>query len=280
MSVAQTSQMLQMPSLQVLPTSGALGAEIRGVNLAQPLADETVQQIHRALLDLYVLFFREQYLSEEEQVRFTSYFGTPVEHVREQPDRRVKEIFLISNITEKGTPIGALGNEELTFHSDLSYLPQPGRISILYAVELPRVGGETQWCNGHAAYEALDDAMKARLHGRRAIHRHPIDKQNHPTIVTQPVIRTHPETGQKALFISPQFTRAIVGLDPKESDALLAVLFAHMTQPQFVWTHDWRVGDLVMWDNRPTMHRRAPFPATERRLLKRTQIFNDETPYE
>lgn len=280
MSVAQTSQILQRPLHQVLPSSGALGAEIHGVDLAQPLSDETIQQIHRALLDHYVLFFREQRIGEEDQVRFTSYFGTPVEHVREQPNRRIKEIFFISNIMENGKPIGALGNEELTFHSDLSYLPQPGRVSMLYAIELPRVGGETQWCNCHAAYEALDDAMKARLRGLRAIHRHPIDKQNHPTLVTHPVIRTHPETGQKALFISPQFTRAIVGLDPTASDALLAVLFAHMTQPQFVWTHDWRVGDLVMWDNRPTMHCRAPFPATERRLLKRTQIFNDETPYE
>lgn len=280
MPVAQTSQIGQQLPFQVLPTGGALGAEIRGVDLAQPLSPETVQQIHFALLDHYVLFFRRQNISEEDQVRFTSYFGTAVEHVREQPDRSIKEIFLISNIEINGKPIGALGNEELTFHSDLSYLPQPGRISMLYAVELPRVGGETQWCNCHAAYEALDGAMKARLRQLRAVHRHPIDRQNHPEIVTQPLIRTHPETGQKALFISPQFARAIVGLDPGESNELLTLLFAHMMQPQFVWTHDWQLGDLVMWDNRPTMHRRAPFPATERRLLKRTQIFNDETPYE
>ncbi len=280
MPVAQTSQISDSPSLQVLPTGGALGAEICGVDLARPLSPDTIQQIHRALLNHYVLFFRRQHISEEEQVRFTAYFGTPVEHVREQPDRAIKEIFLISNIVANGKPIGALGNDELTFHSDLSYLPQPGRISMLYAVELPRVGGETQWCNCHAAYEALDEAMKARLRGLRAIHRHPIARQNHPVTVTQPLIRTHPETGQKALFISPQFTRAIVGLDLDESDELLMFLFAHMTQPQFVWTHDWQLGDLVMWDNRPTMHRRATFPATERRLLKRTQIFNDETPYE
>lgn len=280
MPVAQTNPISQNPSLQVLPTGGALGAEIRGVDLARPLSPETIQQIHHALLHHYVVFFRQQNISEEDQVRFTSYFGTPVEHVREQPDRSIKEIFLISNIMVNGKPIGALSNDELTFHSDLSYLPQPGRISMLYAVELPRVGGETQWCNCHAAYEALDEALKAWLRGLRAIHRHPIDRQNHPATVTQPLIRTHPETGQKALFISPQFTKAIIGLDPAESDELLTLLFAHMTQPQFVWTHDWQLGDLVMWDNRPTMHRRATFPATERRLLKRTQIFNDETPYE
>jgi taurine dioxygenase len=200
--------------------------------------------------------------------------------VREQPDRPIKEIFYISNIKENGRPIGALGNEELTFHSDLSYLPRPGRISVLYAVELPRIGGATQWCNCYAAYEALDDTMKARLRGLRAVHRHPIDSQNHLTTVTQPVVRTHPETKRKSLFISPQFTKSIVGLDPKESETLLNFLFSHLAQPQFVWTHDWQLSDVVMWDNRPTMHRREPFPASERRLLKRTQIFNDEIPSE
>ncbi|MGE0679717.1 MAG: TauD/TfdA dioxygenase family protein [Candidatus Binatia bacterium] len=266
--------------LQVIPTSGALGAEIRGLDLAQALSPEAVYGVRQALLDHCVLFFRNQHISEADQVRFTSYFGQPVEHVREQPDRPVKEIFYISNIVENNHAIGALGNEELTFHSDLSYLPQPGRISVLYAVELPNVGGATQWCNCYAAYEALDEEMKARLRGLRAVHRHPIANQNHSTTVTQPVIRTHPETGRKALFISPQFTKSIVELDPAESSSLLDTLFTHMTQPQFVWTHDWRLDDVVMWDNRPTMHRREPFPASERRLLKRTQIFNDEVPYE
>jgi len=275
-----TIAMNNVVRLQIVPTGGALGAEIRGLDLSRALSQETAQDLHRALLDHCVLFFRNQYISEADQVRFTSYFGQPVEHVREQPDRPIKEIFYISNIKDNGQPIGALGNEELTFHSDLSYLPQPGRISVLYAVELPKVGGATQWCNCYAAYEALDEAMKTRLRGLRAVHRHPIASQNHPTTVTQPVVRTHPETRKKSLFISPQFTMSIVGLDPRESEALLQALFAHMTQSRFVWTHDWRLGDVVMWDNRPTMHRREPFPASERRLLKRTQIFNDEIPYE
>jgi taurine dioxygenase len=266
--------------IQILPTGGALGAEIRGLDLTYLLPADTVQRLHQALLDHCVLFFRQQQLSEADQVRFTSYFGKPVEHVREQPDRPIKEVFYISNIMQEGQPIGALGNEELTFHSDLSYLPQPGRVSVLYAVELPRVGGATQWCNCYAAYDALTDELKTRLRGLRAVHRHPIDQQNHPGTVTHPVFRTHPETGRQSLFISPQFTRSIIGLEPTESHALLDALFAHMTQLRFVWTHEWRLGDVVMWDNRPTMHRREPFPASERRLLKRTQIFNDETPYE
>jgi taurine dioxygenase len=266
--------------LRVIPTGATLGTEIRGLDLTSPLSVDTVRRLHQALLDHCVLFFRQQDISESDQVRFTSYFGRPVEHVREQPDRPIKEVFYISNIQEHGKPIGALGNEELTFHSDLSYLPQPGRISVLYAVELPKVGGATQWCNGYAAYEALEANMKTRLRGLRAIHRHPIDAQNHPDLVTQPVVRTHPETKRKTLFVSPQFTKQIIGVEPSESQQLLNALFTHMTQPRFVWTHDWQLGDVVMWDNRPTMHRREPFPASERRLLKRTQIFNDETPYE
>lgn len=266
--------------LQVIPTGGVLGAEIQGLDLAHPLGHKTIQRLQQALLDHCVLFFRRQQISESDQVRFTSYFGRPVEHVREQPDRPVKEIFYISNIVENEKLIGALGNEELTFHSDLSYLPQPGRISVLYAVELSKVGGATQWCNGYAAYEALDADMKTRLRGLRAVHRHPIHAQNYPDLVTQPVVRTHPETKRKALFVSPQFTRHLIGFETDESQQLLDALFAHMMQPRFVWTHTWQLGDVVMWDNRPTMHRREPFPASERRLLKRTQIFNDETPYE
>lgn len=266
--------------LQVIPTGGALGAEIRGIDLTRPLSGEVVQRLRQALLDHCVLFFRRQTISEEDQVRFTSYFGKPVEHVREQPERPIKEIFIISNVEENGKPIGALGSGELLFHSDLSYLRRSGTISILYAVELPTTGGATQWCNCYAAYEALEETLKARLRGLRAVHRHPIAKQNPPEVVDQPVVRTHPETGRKALFVSPQFTKYIVGLTEAESRALLDTLFAHLAQPRFVWTHDWQLGDVVMWDNRPTMHRRDPFPPSERRLLKRTQIFNDEIPYE
>ena len=139
----------------MIPSGGALGAEIRGLNLRQALDAATVAEIRRALLDHCVLVFRDQAIGEEDQVRFTGYFGRPVEHVRRQPDRPVKEIFLISNIEENGQPIGALGHGELSFHSDLSYLRCPGTLSLLYAVEVPESGGSTQWCNGYAAYEAL-----------------------------------------------------------------------------------------------------------------------------
>ena len=151
--------------VEVIPSGGALGAEIRGLDLRLPLDAATVGQLRRALLDHCVLVFRGQPISEADQVRFTGYFGRPVEHVRRQPDRPVKEIFLISNIEENGQPIGALGHGELSFHSDLSYLRRPGTLSLLYAVEVPESGGSTQWCNGYAAYEELDDDLRTRVHG-------------------------------------------------------------------------------------------------------------------
>ena len=265
---------------RVVPSGGALGAEIRGVDLSQPLSEPEVATIRRALLDHFVLLFPSQRITDEELVRFTSYFGQPVEHVRQQRDRPVKEVFVISNVRENGEPIGALGNEEVGFHSDLSYLPQPGTLSLLYAVEVPRTGGDTHWCNCCAAYEALDEDTKDKLKGLRAVHRHYVDSQNPPGPVAHPVVCTHPESGRRALYVGPHLTRSVVGMAPADSDALLQRLYRHLSQPRFTWTHSWRVGDLVMWDNRPTMHRRDAFPDTERRVMMRTQIFNDEVPVE
>ena len=267
-------------ALRITPSGGPLGAEIGGVNLSAPLLAETAQHIRRALLEHCVIYFRGQTISDNDQVRFTNYFGLAVEHVRKQPDRAVNEVFTISNVEKDGQPIGALGNREIPFHSDLSYLSRPGTFSFLYAVEVPRTGGGTQWINCYAAYDALADELKQRLAGMRAVHRHPIESQNPPRPVDHPVVRTHPETGRRSLYVGPHLTRSLVGLGEAESRRLLDDLYAHLQQQQFVWTHQWQVGDLVMWDNRPTLHRRQPFPATQRRIMKRTQIYGDEVPCE
>lgn len=267
--------------MEIVPTGGALGAEIRCVDLTKELDDETVARIRQALLDHCVIYFRDQELSEEDQIRFTNYFGQAVEHVRKQRERKNKEIFLISNVKENGEEIGALGSNEVSFHSDLSYLKHPGTISTLYAVEIPSTGGGTQWCNCYAAYEALDQCVKDQLKGLRAVHRHYVEEQNSPEIIDHPVVRTHPETGRKCLYVGPHLTKYIVGMDRDKSDDLLEMIYDHVKKPEFVWTHQWQLGDLVMWDNRPTMHRREPFPDTERRLMKRTQVFNaDDVPFE
>ena len=266
--------------LAVQPTGGALGAEIRGLDLSAPLSLNQAAQLRQAMLDHGVVFFRDQDLIDEELVRFTACFGKPVPHVRKHRPRRVKEVFLISNIVEDGEPIGELGDELIPFHSDLSYLERPGNLSVLYAVELPATGGQTQWCNCTAAYAALDDTMKRKLKGMRAVHRHHVEAQNPVVHIAHPIVRTHPETGRRSLYVGPHLTRYVAGVDRAEGDALLAVLYAHIEQPQFTWTHEWRIGDVVLFDNRPTMHRRLAFPPDQRRLMKRTQIFNDEIPVE
>ena len=264
--------------VQIIPTGGALGAEVWGLDLRYPLSAEIVSDLRAAFLDRCVLLFRDQQISEEDQVRFSRYFGHPVPHVREQPDRPIKEIFIISNVGENGRPIGALGYEEINFHSDLSYLHKPGSISILYAVEVPATGGDTMWANCYAAYEALDEGLKKQAAGLKAVHRHPRPQQNPLAPASHAVIRTHPETGRKVLYVNPDFTKYIEGVSEEESRELLDRLLAHATQPRFIWTHRWRVGDLVMWDNRCTMHRRESFDNSQRRIMKRTQMFGDE-PY-
>ena len=261
--------------MQIIPTGGALGAEIRGVDVRKPLAPAEVAELQAAVLEHLLLVFREQSLTEEQQVRFSRYFGDPVPHVRHQAERPVPEIFVISNVSENGEPLGALGNGELTFHSDLSYLPLPGSLSIVHAVEVPGEGGDTQWANAYAAYDALPVELKERVVGLKAVHRHGEEEQNPDVPASHPVVRTHPETKRRAMFVSPQFTRYIENMPQDESDALLGALLRHVTRPEFVWTHKWRPGDLVVWDNRCTMHRREPFAATERRILKRTQMFSD-----
>ncbi len=267
-------------TMTVVPTGYALGAEIRGVDLRFPLSEATAQQIRQALLDHMVIFFRDQQITEQQQVDFTRHFGQPIEHVREQKDRPIKEIFIISNVKANGEPIGALGNDEISYHSDLSYMQKPGTISTLYAVEVPSVGGQTSWVNCYAIYDALSPEMKTRLKGKRAVHRHYIESQNPKDPVDHPVVRRHSQTNKPCLFVGPHLTKYILGVSPQESESILKELDDIIHQPQFAYQHHWRVGDLLVWDNRATMHRREPFPATERRIMKRTQIFNDEIPYE
>jgi taurine dioxygenase len=259
----------------IVPTGGALGGEVQGIDLRRSLDAPVVARLRAALLAHGVLLFRGQHISEAEQVRFTRHFGHPEPHVRVQPDRPIAEIFVISNVLDQGRPIGALGSGELTFHSDLSYLHAPGSLSLLYAVEVPTVGGDTLWANGYAAYDALDPALRVRVEHRRAVHRHPEAAQNPPTPASHPVIRPHPVTGRRVVYVNPQFTRYIEGMPADESRAVLDRLLAHVTHPRFVWRHRWRAGDLVIWDNRCTMHRREPFDDRQRRIMKRTQIMGE-----
>lgn len=267
-----------MTELALRPSGGALGAFVDGLQLEGMPDESTAAELRRALDRYMVLVFPGQRLDEAAQIDFTRVFGRPVEHVRAQPERPLREIFYVSNIRRDGKPVGALGHDEIPFHSDLSYIEKPGTVSVLYAVEVPAVGGQTQWCNCCAAYEALDDETRRQLAGMQALHRHPVEAQNPPTPAVHPVVRLHPATGRRSIYVSPHLTRRLEGMDEAEGQGLLVRLFNHMERPEFVWTHAWTPGDLLVWDNRPTMHRRLPFPPDQRRLMRRTQVFNTETP--
>jgi taurine dioxygenase len=264
--------------METIPSKKTLGAEVCDIDVSKPLDTETIRAIYQAILDHCVIYLRNQTVTQQQLVEFTNYFGAAVEHVRKQAPRDVSEIFIVSNVKEKGQDIGALGNAELSFHSDLSYMPKPGTLSLLHAIEIPSTGGETTWCDCRAAYDALGLDLKQSLGGLRAVHRHYVEEQNPPEIIDHPVVITHPDTGRKSLYVGPHLTKHIIDVDPVENKRILGLLYSHLANPTFHWTHEWQVGDLVVWDNRPTMHRREPFPETERRLLWRTQIYNDVAP--
>ncbi len=258
--------------LDIHPTGGPLGVEIRNLDLQQPFESPTVMRLKNAFYEQGVLLFCNQDLTEEDQVHFTRFFCDPVAHPTNNRNRgSCPEITIISNLKKNGAPIGALGNAEVHFHKDLAFTYTPGTISVLFAVEVPEQGGDTSWANGYAAYDELDDTLKNQLSGLKIVTRHlrPDYRPENPAI--WPIITTHPETGRKVLNISPNHAHRIEGLNEAESRALLDQLIAHATHPRFIWTHRWRAGDLVMWDNRCTMHRRDPFDDRQRRVMRRTQ---------
>jgi taurine dioxygenase len=272
-----------------------VGAEIVGLDIARPINEADFVRIHRAHLDHHVLVFRDQRISPSAHIDFSRRFGPLEIHVLHQfqlPQH--PEILIVSNILEKGEPIG-LGDAGAYWHSDISYKPQPSLGSLLHAQELPGEGGDTLFADQHLAWEALDPALQRRLLPLQAEHsylakyeelraRSPwrpklsqaqIDKVA-PSI--HPVVRTHPETGRKALFVSEHFTTRIVGLPEDESAGLLAELFAHSVRPEFVFRHRWQAHDLVFWDNRSVMHLAAGTPDHLRRKLYRTTVAGD-TPF-
>ncbi len=270
-----------------------VGAEVIGLDISRPLGEADFARIHRAHLDHHVLVFRDQRVSPADHVAFSRRFGPLEIHVLHQFQLKGHpEILIVSNIRgEGGEPIG-LGDAGVYWHSDISYKPEPSLGSLLHAQELPSEGGDTLFADQHLAWEALSPQMQARLLPLKAEHsylakyeelraKNPWRPKLSPAQIdqvqpaVQPVVRTHPETGRKALFVSEHFTTRIVGLPPDESDALLAELFAHSVKPEFVYRHRWQPHDLVFWDNRSLMHLAAGTPDHLRRKLYRTTVKGD-----
>lgn len=280
-------------TIQVVQDSPALGAEILGVDLSQPLDDATLSELRALWLEHLVLLFRNQTVTDEDFVRFSGYFGDcdkapPNEAANVTSDGYVPdlpEITIISNVVVDGVEIGSLGSGECAWHTDMSYNPEPAMASALYAVEIPKDGGETSFLNMYAAYETLPDSLKAALKGKTAIHDATYTSAGTlrkgvtpPSDVTQtpgahhPILRRHPETGRTALFLGRRTNAYIPGLPIPESESLLDAVWAHAEQDRFVWSHQWRLGDVLLWDNRCLMHRRGEFDPEDRRIMHRTQL--------
>ncbi len=270
--------------LRSKPLSPALGAEIVNVDLSQPLNDERFAEILDCWHDNAVLLFRDQHISEDDQVRFAERFGTLAHSHTRSYTTANPAVMLISNIRENGRQIGALPDGEMQFHSDQCYLEKPAKASMLYAIEVPAKGGNTLFASGYRAYETLSDDIKSRIAGRKAINAYDYDnasvkrgtriKEGVPHFA-HPVVTTHPATGRKALFVNRLMTVAIEGLPEAESDELLNILFDHQENPAFIYEHVWRLNDLLMWDNRCALHARTDFSADERRLMRRVTVLGE-----
>ena len=267
--------------------SPAGGVAITGIDLARPLPAGRFGSVLAAFREHHILVFRDQDLSKDEQLAFTRQFGEIEEHVgRHSAAGRYGLVHTVTNLGDDGQPttkLAQVGNYH--WHTDKSYHAVPSLMTILHAKELPPVGGNTQFANMAMAYDALPAAMKRQIAGLRVVHSwaasrrragaprpSEIEMQERPP-VEHPLVRTHPETGAKTLYIGNHASH-IVGMPAEESEALLQELLEHATQPQFVYTHHWQDGDLVMWDNRCLLHRAlANYEMPKyRRVLHRTVV--------
>jgi taurine dioxygenase len=263
-------------------------AEVRGLRLWQPLESGDVDMLRRLFAEHGVLVFRRQSLSEHEYAEFCALFGTLERTVRTDWASRVRpEIGLITNLKDaNGNALGGLGDGEVEWHSDQSYMANPAMGAALYAAEIPNEGGRTYWANLVAAYAALPERLKQAVEGRKALFRYQkrLDmfkgadqklseegRKRTPDVI-HPLVHTHPLTGQKALYLDPTTSISVLGMPDAEGGGLLDELAEFATRPEFVYTHHWQVGDALLWSNGFLLHRREPFPGTERRLMKRATI--------
>src|SRR5687767_10743539 len=282
-----------------------LGAQISGVDLSRPLDDDTFAQIHKAFFDNEVVFFRNQKLTPAQQVAFTRRFGPLEVHVRKESRLEGHpEILIVSNVLDdKGNAIGAQDAGRF-WHSDLSYKKEPSMLSALYAVEVPvkdgRVLGDTSFASTTAAYDALPEDTKKRIEGMKNVHsyryyrsknieaqkeeqarggryiqEHVLTEEQLASVpdVEVPLVRTHSVTKRKGLFVNEAHTSHIPGLPKEESEKLLAQLYQHIIKPEFIYTHHWQAGDLLMWDNAAVQHKaRFDYDLPLRRLMHRTTV--------
>jgi taurine dioxygenase len=274
--------------MKVTPLSKALGAEITEIDLRQPQDDAAVKAIRKAFDDNIFVVFREQQLSEDDQLRAAGYFGKV--HVRRKPAAGLTNpggqwdtpFMLVTNIVENGKAIGVFGDGEMWFHHDTSYYPEPHRATLLYSMKLPSWGGNTCFSNMYKAYENIPRPLRDKLEGRKVLQVHDYKRRERLDLDNidlnsvrhqwQPIFITHPATGRKSLYISRLMSAQIEGFSKQESEEALDQLFEISEDPAIVYEHSWKLGDLVIWDNWCSIHARKDFPREEPRLMRRLTI--------
>jgi taurine dioxygenase len=278
------------PSIEVVlrRSDRTFGAEVVCPDLRTITAADFAA-LHQAWIDYQVLLFRAQTLSDLDLIAFSRRFGdldhAPVQENGQRFVDGMPEIYVVSNVIENGVAIGSLGAGEATWHTDMSYLPAPPKASMLLALELPPSGGDTWFCDMYAAFESLPPGLRDRVFGLRVKHdgtynsggfvrqgTTPTDDPRQAPGTLHPLVCTHPESGRRMLYLGRRRLAWIEGLSLADSEALLDELWSYAMRPDFCFAHRWRVGDLVLWDNRCTMHRRDAFDAGSRRVMHRTQI--------
>jgi taurine dioxygenase len=294
-----------LASLEIIPSGAALAAEVRGLDLSLPVPDDVKAALRKAWADHMVLLWRSQNIDDEQLMDISGIFGPPHEaasrkyhlNVGEKIDNQFMlskhpSVSIISNIGPDGKPVmdnGGLGSYEVVWHTDNSYVQVPPAGSMLYSLEVPlNGGGDTSFNNQYLAYEELPDDLKRAIEGKSQVHdssrnsagvlRPGVKLPTKPEEVegpTHPLVRVHPVSGKRALYLGRRRvwpSNYIIGLPNDESEALLDKLWAHATQPKYAWTHYWRVGDIVLWDNRCCMHYRTEVDVNQRRIMHRTTI--------
>ncbi len=290
--------------VEVRPLINGIGAEIGGVDLGRPLDDAVFAEIYRAWLDHLVLLFRDQSIDDPQMVAFSRRFGNldlaPISGHGTVFVEGIPQMFVISNVVENGRNIGSLGDGECLWHTDMAYTDIPPKASCLYSLEVPDAEGDTGFLNMYSVYEELPERLKREIAGRTIKHdqQYPLDgldREDGPPLweaierglfdvkslpgTSHPIVRTHPETGRRAIYIGRRQNTYVNGLSVDESEALLDALWAHAEMcGRDTMHHRWKVGDLLIWDNRCVMHRRDQFSPDARRIMHRTQIRADAAP--
>ena len=289
-----TQERVAADTLEVIPTGAALGATVNGVNL-RDLSEATFARILQAWHQHSVLLFRGQTLTDQDLIAFSRRLGdldwAPVQETGRRFVEGLPEIYIVSNVKVNGEPIGSLGDGEAVWHTDMSYLDLPPKASMLYALEIPPAGGNTSFCTMYGIYEALPPTLKDRIAGLKIKHDGtynsggylrqgvtPTDDPRQSPGAVHPLVCTHPANGRRMLYLGRRRNAYLAGLELAESEALLNELWSIVDRREFSWEHVWRVGDLVLWDNRCTMHRRDAFDPDSRRIMHRTQVKGDARP--